>query len=70
MSYFGTKQEVLVDGRSKGRWQGRTRTDKLVFFESTDAELGDLMDIRITKTTPWSLQGRPAFSADPLAAAK
>jgi len=60
-TYFGTTQEVLVDGRSKGRWQGRTRTDKLVFFEPTDDMatdmLGRLVNIRITRTTPWSLQG-------------
>ena len=60
-TYFGTTQEVLVDGRSKGRWQGRTRTDKLVFFEpSDDMEtdmLGKLVNVRITKTTPWSLRG-------------
>ncbi len=59
--YFGSTQEVLVDGRNKGRWQGRSRTDKLVFFDddpSSPAALGDLVSVRITKTTPWSLQGR------------
>ncbi len=69
--YFGTTQEVLVDGvnaREGGRWQGRTRTDKLVYFdlpedavglkESDASGLGRLVDVRITKTTPWSLQGR------------
>jgi tRNA-2-methylthio-N6-dimethylallyladenosine synthase len=61
-TYFGTTQEVLVDGRNRGRWQGRTRTDKLVFFDPPDDMesdmLGRLVDIRITRTTPWSLQGR------------
>ena len=56
-SYFGSVEEILVDGHNKGRWQGRTRTDKLVFFESEDAELGQLRKVRITKTTPWSLSG-------------
>ena len=55
--YFGTTQEVLIDGQKGSRWQGRTRTDKLVYFESETAALGDLVDVRITKTTPWSLQG-------------
>ena len=59
-TYFGTTQEVLVDGHRRGRWQGRTRTDKLVFFESDDVSLGDLVNIRITKTSPWSLQGKIA----------
>ena len=60
-AYFGTSQEVLVDRRKAGRWQGRTRTDKLVFFDppddSGDDLLGQLVSVRITKTTPWSLQG-------------
>ncbi len=60
--YFGAPQEVLVDGRNKGRWQGRTRTDKLVFFDDPDdgapVALGDVLSVRITRTTPWSLQGR------------
>ena len=29
---LGTTVEVLIEGRRKGRWWGRTRTDKLVFF--------------------------------------
>jgi tRNA-2-methylthio-N6-dimethylallyladenosine synthase len=61
-TYFGTDQEVLVDGRNRGKWQGRTRTDKLVFFEPPDDMetdmLGRLLSVRIVKTGPWSLQGR------------
>ena len=50
--------EVLVEGRQKGRWQGRTRSDKLVFFnEGLDCR-GKLMPIKIEQTSPWSLQGR------------
>ena len=50
--------EVLVEGESKGKWKGRSRTDKLVFFED-DEQIphGDLVNIRIMKTGPWSLQG-------------
>ena len=66
-TYFGTTQEVLVDRRKGGRWQGRTPTDKLVFFDpppldhASDTErdlMGELVHVRITKTTPWSLQGK------------
>ncbi|MBM3940144.1 MAG: tRNA (N6-isopentenyl adenosine(37)-C2)-methylthiotransferase MiaB [SAR202 cluster bacterium] len=64
--YFGTTQEVLVDGHHRGRWQGRTRTDKLVFIESDEDLAGRLVSVRITKTSPWSLQGRLARSAEPV----
>lgn len=56
-TYLGTIQEVLVDGHQKGKWQGRTRTDKLVFVESAEDLLGKLVKVQITKTSPWSLQG-------------
>jgi tRNA-2-methylthio-N6-dimethylallyladenosine synthase len=50
--------EVLVEGRKKGKWYGRTRTDKLVFFSSVKDYHGQLVNIKIDKTSPWSLQGR------------
>jgi tRNA-2-methylthio-N6-dimethylallyladenosine synthase len=50
--------EVLVEGKKKGRWQGRTRSGKLVFFDGSNDYLGKLIKIRIEKTSPWSLQGR------------
>lgn len=50
--------EVLVEKRQKGKWQGRSRSGKLVFFSSCDNVMGQLVKLRITKTSPWSLQGR------------
>ncbi len=55
---LGKTVEVLVDGKKKGKWQGRTRTGKLVFFSDNGDYLGQLVRIRIEKTSPWSLQGR------------
>jgi len=50
--------EILVEGKTKGKWQGRTRTGKLVFFSGNGDYLGKLVNIKIEKTSPWSLQGR------------
>ena len=49
--------EVLVEGKKAGKWWGRTRTDKLVFFNSIEDCYGQLVDIKIEKTSPWSLIG-------------
>jgi tRNA-2-methylthio-N6-dimethylallyladenosine synthase len=50
--------EVLVEGRHKGKWRGRTRTNKLVFFAVEDRDwTGELVQVRITRTGPWSMQG-------------
>ena len=54
---LGKTVEVLVEGRKKGKWQGRTRTGKLVFFSDSNDCLRQLVNIRIEKTSPWSLQG-------------
>jgi len=54
----GRTVEVLVEGRKKGKWWGRTRTDKLVFFEVAGDRIGQLINIRIENAGAWSLQGR------------
>jgi tRNA-2-methylthio-N6-dimethylallyladenosine synthase len=58
----GSEFEVLVEARNKGKWQGRTRSNKLVFFPILDDDgdrLGDLVDVRIERAGAWSLQGQP-----------
>jgi tRNA-2-methylthio-N6-dimethylallyladenosine synthase len=54
---LGETVEVLVEGRKEGRWWGRTRTDKLVFFEDEQDWRGQLAQVHITWTGPWSLIG-------------
>jgi len=55
---LGKTVEVLVEGKNKGKWQGRTRSGKLVFFSDIGEYLGQLANIRIEQTSPWSLQGK------------
>jgi tRNA-2-methylthio-N6-dimethylallyladenosine synthase len=49
--------EVLVEGKQKGKWFGRTGTDKLVFFHDNGNHIGKLVNLRVDLTGPWSLQG-------------
>jgi tRNA-2-methylthio-N6-dimethylallyladenosine synthase len=55
---LGQDVDVLVDGRQRGRWRGRTRTNNLVFFDSTEDWLGRMATVRITWTGPWSMIGQ------------
>jgi tRNA-2-methylthio-N6-dimethylallyladenosine synthase len=55
---LGGTLEVLVEGKKGGKWYGRTRTSKLVFFSSGRDCLGRLVNVKINKTSPWSLQGK------------
>lgn len=62
---LGQTIEILVEEKHKGKWKGRTRTNKLVFFEdeaSSQAQSpagwrGQLVQTKITRTGPWSMQG-------------
>jgi tRNA-2-methylthio-N6-dimethylallyladenosine synthase len=62
--YFGRTVEVLVEGTAKGRWYGRTRTNKLVHFASDEPLAGQLVQVAVTGTEPWYLEGM--FSTEPL----
>ncbi len=55
--YLHRTVEVLVQGTRRGKWVGRTRTHKLVFFEGEGDFAGRLAQITISKTSPWALQG-------------
>jgi len=57
--FLGQTVEVLVEEKSKNRWKGRTRTNKLVFFEDDTHEWkGKLANVKIDWTGPWSMIGK------------
>ncbi len=54
----GQKLVILVEDRKKDKWEGRTRTGKLVYFPAGATDLkGSLATIYIESASPWSLQG-------------
>lgn len=57
----GRTVETLVEGRKGGKWRGRTRTDKLVFFGDTEGAAGDcrgqLVAVAVRQAGAWSLVG-------------
>ena len=56
---LNTSQRILVEGKRRGRWFGRNRNDKLIFFDSPNDRKGEMVDVRIERAGPWSLQGTP-----------
>jgi tRNA-2-methylthio-N6-dimethylallyladenosine synthase len=63
---LGETVEVLVEERHKGKWRGRTRTNKLVFFQVDGTDwTGQLVPVRITRTGPWSMQGQVHQADEP-----
>ena len=57
---LGQTTEVLVEETHKGKWKGRNRNNKIVFFESAADWKGQLAQVKVTKTSPWSMQGELA----------
>ena len=55
----GNELEVLVEGQKNGRWQSRTRTDKIVFFDHDNVKIGDVVSVTVESSTAWSLQATP-----------
>jgi tRNA-2-methylthio-N6-dimethylallyladenosine synthase len=57
-SYLKRTVPVLFEERSKkGRWRGRTETNKLVFADSKDDLQGKILPVSIHWTGPWSMLG-------------
>ncbi len=59
--FLGQTVEVLVEdaARNKNRWKGRTRNNKLVFFEDDAREWkGKLARVKIEWAGPWSMIGQ------------
>lgn len=57
--FLGQTLPVLVEENVKGKWRGRTPHNKLVFFEDSSRDWrGQVADVEIAWTGPWSMQGR------------
>lgn len=57
-TYLGQAVPVLFEEEVRGRWKGRTTTNKLVFVESARPLRGEILPVTITWAGPWSMQGR------------
>ncbi len=63
---LGQKVEILCEGPSKtnpARLMGRTGSNKIVIFEGSDEHIGELVNLRITHSTGFSLTGEPLSCA-------
>jgi len=56
--YLGQIVPVLVEDQHKDKWRGRMPQNKLVFFEAEGDWRGQMVDVEVVWTGPWSMQGR------------
>ena len=62
----GREVEILCEGPSRtnpARLMGRTRTNKIVVFEGTENDIGQLIDLKITHSNGFSLSAVKAEAA-------
>lgn len=59
-AHVGRTVEVLIEGRDRDRWRGRTRTNKLVYVADPRPLLGRVVAARIEWAGPWSMIGQAA----------
>jgi len=60
--YQGKIVKVLVEGKKKGKWYGRSRNDKLTFFEDEENCEGKILAVEVEKTSSWALQGKVRYN--------
>jgi len=63
-AFVGQQVQILVEGPSKknaARMTGRTRCNRIVLFDGAERHLGQLMDVKITRTGSFTLYGDPAI---------
>lgn len=65
--YLGQTVNVLFEEKVKGRWKGRTPTNKLVFVEADEDLKGRVVPVNVTWTGPWSMQANLLRQAVPTA---
>ncbi len=56
-TYLQKSVPILFEEKIKQRWKGRTPTNKLVFVESEENLLGQVRNVTIHWTGPWSMLG-------------
>ena len=54
----GDEVEVLVEEKHRDSWKGRTRTNKLVFFDDPEDRRGQLVNVRVDHAGAWSMNGQ------------
>ena len=63
-SLLGTEDEILVEGESRTsakRFQGRTRTNRLVLIEANERWRGQLLPVRLTESTGFTYYAEPVL---------
>ncbi len=63
----GQEVEILIEGESKysdQRFEGRTRTNKLVLIEANERWRGEILKVKITESTGFTLYAEPVILMD------
>lgn len=60
----GQRVEILVEGpsrRNSSRLEGRTRGNRITVFEGSSRHIGQLLDVRVTRASAFTLYADPSI---------
>jgi tRNA-2-methylthio-N6-dimethylallyladenosine synthase len=63
----GTEDQILVEGESRTsdrRFQGRTRTNRLVLIEANERWRGEILPVRLTESTGFTYYAEPVLESE------
>jgi tRNA-2-methylthio-N6-dimethylallyladenosine synthase len=61
---LGSEVEILVEGESRtnpARYQGRTRTNRLVLIEANERWLGQILPVKLVESTGFTYYAEPVL---------
>ena len=64
---LGREDEILVEGESRTndkRFQGRTRTNRLVLIEANERWRGEILPVRLTESTGFTYYAEPVLEPE------
>ncbi len=61
-AYLNTIVDVLFEDEVRGRWKGRTPTNKLVFVPGSENLRGQTRPVHVNWTGPWSMQATLTYT--------
>jgi len=64
---LGREEEILVEGESRTsekRFQGRTRTNRLVLIEANERWRGEILPVRLTESTGFTYYAEPVLEPE------
>ena len=56
--YLGEVNNVMIEGKKRGKIFGRNEQDKLIYVDNLNLNEGEMVDVKIDYVGPWAMKGK------------